>query len=298
VLEARVASLEEAPVALEVRAQVPASRAEVGHLDDLRAQEVGAEDHAIAEVDDDVADRADVATSHVGDRRRGVDVVVRIRREHPPDLGPAHEAAEVQADEAGGRVRRDDDLELLVQPLQRRELAAAVPPVRVLTQLLDPRVAVGQRREERGRIAGVDGDWQAELRGGRPERLEPRVADRDAAAGGVAQPQPEVLPHLHADGASAGGFAQLALERLQVGEVRHVAAQQRRLEALPLRVVEPGRRPAAIPQVDRRREPADPVDVVDPRSRRGVVMAVRVEDLAAITRVLGDHFDSAAAFSR
>jgi hypothetical protein len=109
---------------------------------------------------------------------------------------------------------------------------------------------------------------------------------------------PRFFHGLHADGAVVGRDPQLALEGADLREVRDVAAQERGLEMCPLGVVEPGRRPAAIPQVDRRREPADPVDVVDPRSRRGVVVAVRVDDLAAIARVLGDHFDSAAALSR
>jgi siroheme synthase len=50
--------------------------------------------------------------------------------------------------------------------------------------------------------------------------------------------------------------------------------------------------------MDGRRQPADPVDIARPVSRRVVVMAMGVDDLAAIARVLADHFDSAAAFWR
>jgi hypothetical protein len=46
-----------------------------------------------------------------------------------------------------------------------------------------------------------------------PQGLEPRVADRDAAPRRVAQPQAEVLPHLHADRAVLGGGAHAAFER-------------------------------------------------------------------------------------
>jgi hypothetical protein len=50
--------------------------------------------------------------------------------------------------------------------------------------------------------------------------------------------------------------------------------------------------------MDRRFEAADPVDVMHPIARRRVVVAVRVDDGTAVARVLADHFDSAAAFSR
>jgi hypothetical protein len=92
----------------------------------------------------------------------------------------------------------------------------------------------------------------------------------------------------------------LAARRPDRGEVGHVAAQQGRLQVAPLARLDigRGRRVAAVPEMDRRRQPADPVDVGGPVSRRVVVVAVGVDDLAAIARVLADHFDSAAAFWR
>jgi hypothetical protein len=94
----------------------------------------------------------------------------------------------VQPDEARRRVRSDEDLELLVQSQQRRELASAVPPVGVFAQLLDPRVVVGQRSEEGRRIAAVDRDRQAALARRSPQRLEARIADGDPSSRRVAQP--------------------------------------------------------------------------------------------------------------
>jgi hypothetical protein len=306
VRQARLGGLEEAPVALEVLAQRPALGPEVGHLDRPRAQQVGPEDHPVGVGDDDVAHLGHVAGAHVGDRRRRVDVVVGVGREHAAHVGPGHERAEVQPDEARARMAGNDDLELLVQARERREAAAPVPPVGVLAQLLDPRVGLGQRREEGRRVAGVDGHRQPELAGHRPQAREARVADGDPAPAGVAQPQAEVLPDLDPDRAVPGGRAQVALERVleagraDRGEVRNVAAQQGRLEVSPLLGLDVGRgrRVAAVPEMDRCRQPADAVDVAYPVSRRVVVMAMGVDDLAAIPRVLADHFDSAAAFCR
>ena len=201
----------------------------------------------------------------------------------------------------------DDDLELLVEAIQRREAATAVPPVRVLAQLLDARVVVGERGEEGRRIAGVDRRPAAQLAGGRPQALQAQIADGEPAPADVAQPQPEVLPDLDPDDAVLGRDAQVALQRALAAAAprprrsRGRGSAAARLEVAPRSRLDVGRRPAGS---------GSPTDGSPPSARRPVarraarsrvecvVVAMGVDDLAAIARVLADHFDSAAAFCR
>ena len=86
-----------------------------------------------------------------------------------------------------------------------------------------------ERLEERDRVGDVDDDRKAQVGGGRPERVEPRVVDVDEAAGGVARPQPEQLPDLEPARSPRGGVPQPSRLGLAEGRVRRPAV-----------VVEPG----------------------------------------------------------
>src|SRR4051812_13569870 len=87
-------------------------------------------------------------------------------------------------------------------------------PVRILMQLLPTLVEAVERRKKGDRVGDVDQDWHIELPGRRPERIEPRIIDRDELSLGVAQAQAEPLPDLQASGAECHRLAQAFRLRL------------------------------------------------------------------------------------
>ena len=62
-------------------------------------------------------------------------------------------------------------------------------------------------QEKRSGIRGVEHDEDAQLRGTREERIQPRIIDSQQRAIAIMQPQAQVFPDLHADGAR--GYALL-----------------------------------------------------------------------------------------
>ena len=113
-----------------------------------------------------------------------------------PTWAPTNVVARMPPDEAPERPE---------QRVERRETRSVAHldgprrpevPVRVRVQLLPALVVRIERLEERDRVGDVDDDREAQVGGGRPERVEPRVVDVDEAAVGVARPQPEQLPDL------------------------------------------------------------------------------------------------------
>ena len=108
-------------------------------------------------------------------------------------------------------------------------------PVRVLGQLLVSLVRRVERLEEGDRVGDVDDHRQVELRGGRPEWVEPLVVDGHEPAGGIARSQPKHLPDLEPACAAGGRIAQpcrLDLTERRVGR--------------PAVVVEPGEHDEAV----------------------------------------------------
>ena len=91
-------------------------------------------------------------------------------------------------------------------------------PVRVGLELLDAFVVFVERLEERDRVRDVDGHRDAEFGGRGPERVEPRVVDRDETAVGPARVEAQRLPDLEAAG--AGGDAVTQTRRLGLAESR------------------------------------------------------------------------------
>ena len=115
-------------------------------------------------------------------------------------------------------------------------------------ELLPALVLRVERLEECDRIGDVDDDRQVQLRGGAPERVEPRVVDGDEAAVGIARPQAEQLPDLEPARATRGGVPQPGCLRLA----------ERRVGS-PARVVEAGEdrdpvRVGDLPALDLRRQ--------------------------------------------
>ena len=115
--------------------------------------------------------------------------------------------------------RRDEPLERRQQRVEgrhaRRVGVVVGPrrpemPVRVGVELLPALVRRVERLEERHRIGDVDDDRDPELRGGRPQRVEPRVVDGDQPAVRVACAKPERLPDLEPAGAAGDGVPQRA----------------------------------------------------------------------------------------
>ena len=89
-------------------------------------------------------------------------------------------AADVRADERRGRMRGDDRLERVDQPLEPREPWIGERPIGMREQLLEPFVARVDRLEERHRIRDVDHDRQPRARRRRPTRR--RAVRRRGAA--------------------------------------------------------------------------------------------------------------------
>src|SRR6476469_6605034 len=92
--------------------------------------------------------------------------------------------------------------------------------VRVREQLLPTLVVRIERLEERDRIGDVDDDREAQVGGGRPKGVEPRVVDVDEATVSVARPQPEQLPDLEPSRSPRGGVPQPSRLGLAEGQVR------------------------------------------------------------------------------
>src|SRR5215213_5484479 len=93
-------------------------------------------------------------------------------------------------------------------------------PVRVFVQLLPALVEAIERRKEGDRVSDVNQDRHVELRGRRPERIEPGIVDRDELPLGLAEAQPEPLPDLQASRTEGNRLAQalrLRLAKIGVG---------------------------------------------------------------------------------
>ena len=122
-----------------------------------------------------------------------------------------------------------------------------------------------ERLEERDRVRDMDRDRHAELARGRPQRVEPRVVDRDEPSARVPRPQAEQLPDL--EPARAGGDP--------VTQARGLGLAERRI-VRPAVVVEarrtPPRGPAARPASARarRRRPSP-----QPPSRSTIALDAR-----------------------
>ena len=71
-------------------------------------------------------------------------------------------------------------------------------PVGVRLQFLPPFVAWVERLEEGGGISDVDDHREVELRGRRPQRIEPLVINGDETSVGVAGSEPQRFPDLEA----------------------------------------------------------------------------------------------------
>jgi hypothetical protein len=147
--------------------------------------------------------------------------------------------------------------------------------------------------EERGRVADVDDDREAQLRDRRPQRGEPLVVDAQTSPVDVSLPEPEVLPYLHSGGACGSRGAHVGREALREprradgGQVRYVTTAQARLEAAPRArlVVEAVRRPGEIPQLDRQLEVALVEHTQRLASALGVEMQMGVDYRTGIARM-------------
>ena len=186
----------------------------------VRREQVDAEQHAVRVLQEQPPRRARLA-AQLRDPRRDVHVEVRVRGQHPPHpcevLG---ETSDVRADERRGRMRGDDRLERIDQPLEPREPWIGERPLRMGEQLLEPFVPRIHRLEERHRIRDVDHDRQPELAGGIPHVGEPRVVGEQPLAVLVADREPEVLPDLDAARARICGRPQLPHDPLRPAGLR------------------------------------------------------------------------------
>ena len=134
-----------------------------------------------------------------------------IRRQHPPHPGEVlGEASDVHADERRGGVGRHDRLQRPDDPIERGEASrspnhqsgcAASSSSRSLQRSSGSKNATGSATWISSR--------HAEVPGGVPHRREPRVVGQQQLTIASRRSQPEVLPHLHAQGAGfrrRGGF--------------------------------------------------------------------------------------------
>jgi hypothetical protein len=133
-------------------------------------------------------------------------------------------AADVGADERGGRAGADQPVQRVDELGEGRVLRAAEPPLRHVGQLLQPLVPLVHRVEERHRIGGVDQHRQSELTGCAQYRHHARVVRAYQRAGRVADREPQVLPDLDPTGARAHRLLQLGGQVSDHGRVVGAAA--------------------------------------------------------------------------
>ena len=228
-------------------------------------EQVDAEQHAVRMVRAQLPRRARLS-AQLRDPRSDVHVEVRIRGEHP--VHPREifgEASDVRADEPRARMRSDDGLERVDQPLEPGEPRIGERPLRMGEQLLEPFVACVDRLEERHRVRDVDHDRQPERTCHIPHVGETLVVGEQPLAVLVVDREPEILPDLDATRAGIGRHPQLPLDPVRpagLGASGEIEVAERR---------EPARMGAVVP--------------VDVRLQLVAPPAVQVHDRVDVGRI-------------